>query len=174
MKDLVCLHAGTSGPSTWRRFIPDFEALGYRVHCPTLLGHGQAPRRRAYFLDDFRDQVRRELERLDRVTLVGNSLGAFVATALAVREPAARRDRGSLPPATGLVVRPARCHRTDAAAGRRTEESPRSDPLPPRRRPDALSNDQDDRGRAPDPQPRPGPLARRGRQVPCVQASLNF
>lgn len=32
MKDLMCLHAGTSGPSTWDRFVPEFEAMGYRVH----------------------------------------------------------------------------------------------------------------------------------------------
>lgn len=93
MKDLVCLHAGTSGPSTWDRFVPAFEELGYRVHCPTLLGHGSAPRRRAYLLDDFRDHLLRELDELhrvdgvDRVTLVGNSLGAFVASAVAMAQP---------------------------------------------------------------------------------------
>lgn len=87
MKDLVCLHAGTSGPSTWDRFVPEFEALGYRVHCPTLLGHGTAPRRRAYRLDDFRDQVLRDLDGLDRITLIGNSLGAYVAGAVAIDRP---------------------------------------------------------------------------------------
>ena len=87
MKDLVCLHAGSSGPATWDRFVPEFEALGYRVHCPTLLGHGKAPRRRRYLLDDFRDQVLGELDGLDRVTFVGNSLGAYVASAVAVAAP---------------------------------------------------------------------------------------
>jgi pimeloyl-ACP methyl ester carboxylesterase len=87
VKDLVCLHAGTSGPSTWDRFVPEFEALGYRVHCPTLLGHGNAPRRRPYRLDDFRDHVLRELDGMDDITIVGNSLGAFVASAIAVAEP---------------------------------------------------------------------------------------
>lgn len=87
MRDLVCLHAGTSGPSTWDRFVPEFEALGYRVHRPTLLGHGNAQRSRPYQLDDFRDQVLRDIEGLDRVTFVGNSLGAFVASAVAVAEP---------------------------------------------------------------------------------------
>ncbi|HEY3563325.1 MAG TPA: alpha/beta hydrolase [Kribbella sp.] len=87
MKDLVCLHAGTSGPSTWDRFVGEFEALGYRVHRPTLLGHGNAPRRRPYRLTDFRDQVLRELDNLDRLTLIGNSLGAFVATAVAIADP---------------------------------------------------------------------------------------
>ncbi|WP_371400985.1 alpha/beta fold hydrolase [Kribbella sp. NBC_00662] len=85
MKELVCLHAGTSGPSTWDRFVPTFEELGYRVHCPTLLGHGSAPRRRPYRLDDFRDQVLREFD--GPITLVGNSLGAFVASAVAAAEP---------------------------------------------------------------------------------------
>jgi pimeloyl-ACP methyl ester carboxylesterase len=87
VKDLVCLHAGTSGPSTWKRFVPEFEDLGYRVHCLTLLGHGVAPRQRPYLLEDFRDQVLGELDGLDRVTLVGNSLGAFVASAVAVAVP---------------------------------------------------------------------------------------
>ncbi|HZX05898.1 alpha/beta fold hydrolase [Kribbella sp.] len=87
MKDLVCLHAGTSGPETWDRFVPEFEALGYRVHCPALLGHGTAPRRRPYRLDDFRDQVLRDLDGLGRITLIGNSLGAFVASAVAVAQP---------------------------------------------------------------------------------------
>lgn len=87
MKDLICLHAGTSGPSTWNRFVPDFEALGYRVHCPTLLGHGTAPRRSHYRLDDFRDEVLRELDGLDRLTFIGNSLGAYVASAVAAAAP---------------------------------------------------------------------------------------
>ncbi|GAA1578957.1 hypothetical protein GCM10009804_39300 [Kribbella hippodromi] len=87
MKDLVCLHAGTSGPATWDRFVPAFEELGYRVHCPALLGHGPAPRKRPYRLDDFRDHLLRELDGLDRVTFIGNSLGAFVASAIAVAEP---------------------------------------------------------------------------------------
>jgi pimeloyl-ACP methyl ester carboxylesterase len=87
VKDLVCLHAGSSGPSTWDRFVPELEALGYRVHCPTLLGHGSAVRRRPYRLDDFRDQILGELDGLDRVTLIGNSLGAFVASSIAVQHP---------------------------------------------------------------------------------------
>ncbi|MEV5966854.1 alpha/beta hydrolase [Kribbella sp. NPDC051952] len=87
MKDLVCLHAATSGPATWDRFVPELEALGYRVHTPTLLGHGRAPRQRPYLLDDFRDQILAELDGLDRVTLVGNSLGAFVASSIAVQHP---------------------------------------------------------------------------------------
>ena len=87
MRDLVCLHAGTSGPSTWDRFVPEFEALGYRVHRPTLLGHGNAPRRRPYRLDDFREQVLGELDGLDHLTIVGNSLGAFVASAVAMADP---------------------------------------------------------------------------------------
>ncbi|MGW7686101.1 alpha/beta fold hydrolase [Kribbella sp. NPDC054772] len=90
VKDLVCLHAGTSGPSTWDRFVPAFEELGYRVHCPTLLGHGTAARQRPYRLDAFCDQILRDqvLRELDGpVTLVGNSLGAFVASAVTVAEP---------------------------------------------------------------------------------------
>jgi pimeloyl-ACP methyl ester carboxylesterase len=67
--------------------VPEFEALGYRVHRPTLLGHGSAPRRRPYRLDDFRDQLLQDLDELDDITIVGNSLGAFVASAVAAADP---------------------------------------------------------------------------------------
>ncbi|WP_133781240.1 alpha/beta fold hydrolase [Kribbella sp. VKM Ac-2571] len=46
-----------------------------------------APRRRPYRLDDFRDQVLGELDGLDHRTIVGNSLGAFVASAVAMADP---------------------------------------------------------------------------------------
>ncbi|MFF0345418.1 alpha/beta fold hydrolase [Kribbella sp. NPDC004875] len=88
VRNLICLHAGTSGPSTWDRFVPSFEELGYRVFCPALLGHGTVPRRRPYRLDDFCDQILRDqvLRELDGpVTFVGNSLGAFVASAVGHR-----------------------------------------------------------------------------------------
>lgn len=89
MHDLVCLHAAASGPATWDRVVPGLTGLGYRVHRPPLLGHRGAERRREYPLTAFRDDVLRELDALglDRVTLVGHSLGAFVASMVAAAQP---------------------------------------------------------------------------------------
>ncbi|GAA1509338.1 alpha/beta hydrolase [Kribbella lupini] len=87
MKTLVCLHAAISGPGTWDTVRPGLEALGYQVVCPTLLGHENAVRRDAYPLAAFRDQVVRDLEGVDRFTLVGHSLGAFIASLVAQQYP---------------------------------------------------------------------------------------
>ncbi len=84
MRELVCLHAAGSGPGTWDGVRPGLEGLGYRVHCLTLAGHGAAERRTAYRLEGFKDDVLREIDWLGPVTLVGHSLGAFVATQVAV------------------------------------------------------------------------------------------
>ena len=84
MRELVCLHAAGSGPGTWDGVRPGLEGLGYRVHCLTLAGHGAAERRTAYRLEGFKDDVLREIDRLGPVTLVGHSLGAFVATQVAM------------------------------------------------------------------------------------------
>ncbi|MEV8373049.1 alpha/beta hydrolase [Kribbella sp. NPDC056861] len=87
MKDLVCLHAAGSSPATWDEVLPGLTELGYRVHRPILLGHRGAARQSSYSLNDLRDQVLRDIERLGEVTLVGASLGAFVATTVATYEP---------------------------------------------------------------------------------------
>jgi pimeloyl-ACP methyl ester carboxylesterase len=92
MKDLVCLHAAASSPATWAHLKPALTDHGYRVHTPTLLGHHGGERRAAYPLDAFADHLLKQLEDLDRMTLVGASLGAFVATLIAQRDPA-RIDR---------------------------------------------------------------------------------
>ncbi|GAA4202938.1 alpha/beta fold hydrolase [Actinocatenispora rupis] len=123
MHDLVCLHGATSGPATWEPLRAGLTALGYRPHCPTLLGHHDAGRRDTYPLEAFRDQVFGELDRLGPapVTLVGHSLGAVVATLVAAARPervarlvleelpVLRRDAGDGPPVrsrrTGLALR---------------------------------------------------------------------
>jgi pimeloyl-ACP methyl ester carboxylesterase len=89
MKTLVCLHAAISGPGTWDRVRPGLTALGYQLHCPTLLGHESAVRRESYPLTAFRDHVVRELDAagIDRFALVGHSLGAFVASLVAQQHP---------------------------------------------------------------------------------------
>jgi pimeloyl-ACP methyl ester carboxylesterase len=87
MKDLVLLHAATSSPATWDALTPPLAELGYRVHTPTLLGHAGAERRRTYSLDAIRDDVLAHLDHLDTFALVGNSLGAFIATTIAIKHP---------------------------------------------------------------------------------------
>ncbi|MFF1821134.1 alpha/beta fold hydrolase [Kribbella sp. NPDC058245] len=87
MKDLVLLHAAASSPATWDALTPPLAELGYRVHTPTLLGHAGAERRRTYALDAFRDDVLSQLDHLDEFALVGNSLGAFIASAIAIEHP---------------------------------------------------------------------------------------
>lgn len=68
---------------------PGLAGLGYAVHCPALLGHG-AERRAAYPLHAFRDEVLAELDRrgLAEVVLVGHSLGAVIASMVAMAAPA--------------------------------------------------------------------------------------
>ncbi|MCR6487761.1 alpha/beta fold hydrolase [Amycolatopsis sp. OK19-0408] len=87
MRDLVCLHAAASGPATWAPLRPALTELGFRLHTPLLLGHHDAERQRSYPLTSFRDDVLRSLAGLSRFTLVGHSLGAFVASMVAAAEP---------------------------------------------------------------------------------------
>jgi len=89
MKDLVCLHAAGSSPATWDPLKPRLTELGYGVHAPTLLGHQGAEWRRSYPLDAFADHLLKDFDQrgLGQVTLVGASLGAFVASLIAQREP---------------------------------------------------------------------------------------
>ena len=84
VRAVVCLHAAASGPATWE---PVRAGLGATVHCPALPGHPGGPRLAAYPLTAFRDAVLEELRNLDRVVLIGHSLGAFVASMVAMERP---------------------------------------------------------------------------------------
>lgn len=87
MKDLVCLHAAASGPATWDPLRPGLAGLGFRLHTPVLPGHHGAERLRSYPLTSFSDEILRSLDGLARFTLVGHSLGAFVASMVAAARP---------------------------------------------------------------------------------------
>ncbi|WP_370936863.1 alpha/beta fold hydrolase [Amycolatopsis sp. cg13] len=87
MKDLVCLHAAASSPATWEPLRPGLAELGFRLHTPALPGHRGGARLRSYPLTSFRDEVLRSLDGLARFTLVGHSLGAFVASMVAAEQP---------------------------------------------------------------------------------------
>ena len=87
---VVLLHGGGSRGATWDRFTPALLAAGHRVVVPDLRGHAGSPRSSSYTLEHHRDDVLALLDQLglDRVTLVGHSLGGFAATLVAQEQPA--------------------------------------------------------------------------------------
>lgn len=91
---LVLLHgagAGASGYSNFKGNYPVFAEAGYRVIVPDLLGYGLSskPDIESYDLDFFIAGVKGLLDvlGLQRVTLVGNSLGGAVALGYALAYP---------------------------------------------------------------------------------------
>lgn len=86
---VLCLHAGASGPRSWDDLGRRLRAAGIDISTPTLLGHLDAPRRRAYRFADFVDALHDEVVPGlgEHFAIVGNSLGAFVGSLLAQRIP---------------------------------------------------------------------------------------
>lgn len=91
---VVFLHgagAGASGYSNFKGNFPAIAAAGFRTIVPDLLGFGLSskPDIPQYDLDFFVAGVKGLLDalRLDRVTLLGNSLGGAVALGLALAHP---------------------------------------------------------------------------------------
>ncbi|MBB5889761.1 alpha/beta fold hydrolase [Kutzneria kofuensis] len=85
---VVLLHAMASSGGTWRRLaacLPD-----RRVILPDLRGHGRSSRAADYTLAGFRDDMVGLLDELglDRVDLVGHSLGGRIASMIALDSPA--------------------------------------------------------------------------------------
>ncbi|MDG4827362.1 alpha/beta hydrolase [Asanoa sp. WMMD1127] len=105
---VVLLHGGASNAGTWDRLAAALRHAGHRTIAVDLRGHGDSPRAGAYPLAGFRDDVAALLDRLglDRVALVGHSLGAHTAVLLAQARPA-RISRLVLeePPVPGLTIR---------------------------------------------------------------------
>jgi pimeloyl-ACP methyl ester carboxylesterase len=100
---LLLIHGFTDTPRTWDLLVPHLER-GYDLIKPTLLGHHGGPpippdMQRP--LEAMADELERELDRLglERVPIVGNSLGGWLAFMLAAR----RRASGvlALAPAQG-------------------------------------------------------------------------
>jgi pimeloyl-ACP methyl ester carboxylesterase len=86
-RPVVLLHAMASDGSTWRRLaagLPDC-----RLIAPDLRGHGRSSHAVDYSLTGFRDDIVGLLDRmgLDRVDLVGHSLGGRVASMIAQHRP---------------------------------------------------------------------------------------
>ncbi len=85
---LVLLHALGERASDWDVVLPDL-APQHRVHALDLRGHGDSGRPGRYSLEAMRDDVLALLDAhgLDRVDLVGHSMGGVVAYLLAQERP---------------------------------------------------------------------------------------
>ncbi|KJS54193.1 alpha/beta fold hydrolase [Streptomyces rubellomurinus] len=104
---LVLLHALGERAADWEVVLPEL-APGHRVYAPDLRGHGDSGRTAAYGLPQMRDDVLAFLDALglDRVDLVGHSMGGVVAVLVAQAAPE-RVDRLVLEDIPALHPRPA-------------------------------------------------------------------
>ena len=85
---MVLVHGGGGDGSTWAGLAPGF-ARRRPVYIPDLRGMGRSERRGPYSLTGFRDDLLALLDRLalDRVVLVGHSLGGFVSLLTTMAAP---------------------------------------------------------------------------------------
>jgi 3-oxoadipate enol-lactonase len=85
---MVMLHGGGGDSSTWDELAPRF-AERRTVYLPDLRGMGRSERTGPYSITTMRDDVLALLDRLglDRVVLVGQSLGGYVAMLVAQAAP---------------------------------------------------------------------------------------
>lgn len=86
---VVLLHGGSSSAATWDRLAAALTSAGRRTIAADLRGHGGSSRTSSYPLTGFRDDIIGLLDALalDRVALVGHSLGAHTAALVAQRQP---------------------------------------------------------------------------------------
>ncbi|MEV6006852.1 alpha/beta hydrolase [Streptomyces sp. NPDC051976] len=88
---LVLLHALGEDRTSWRAVSAALAADGWRTHALDLRGHGGSGHPGDYAFARMRDDVLAFLDALGlpQVTLVGHSLGAAVASLVAMERPAA-------------------------------------------------------------------------------------
>jgi pimeloyl-ACP methyl ester carboxylesterase len=87
---VLLIHGITSSSATWDPVLPELSR-GTRVIAPDLLGHGRSDKPRTdYSLGSLASMLRDLLEHLDleRVTVVGHSLGGGVAMQFSYQYPA--------------------------------------------------------------------------------------
>ncbi|HEX2772657.1 MAG TPA: alpha/beta hydrolase [Micromonosporaceae bacterium] len=85
---MVLLHALGEDAHSWDVVVDEF-ARAFRVFAIDLRGHGESDRPGVYSFELMRDDVLAVLDRLglNRVTMVGHSMGGIVAYLIAEREP---------------------------------------------------------------------------------------
>ena len=92
---IVLLHGAGDSWHSYQRVLPLLPS-SYRVYAVTLRGHGLSDHPESgYSRDDFAGDILQFLEqlKLQHVTLVGHSLGSFVAQKVAERDTAGRLSR---------------------------------------------------------------------------------
>lgn len=87
---VLLLHGGSSSATTWDRLAATLATAGLRTVAADLRGHGRSSRTASYPLTGYRDDILGLLDALalDRLALVGHSLGAHVASLIAQEQPA--------------------------------------------------------------------------------------
>jgi 3-oxoadipate enol-lactonase len=85
---MVLLHALGEEASTWETVTASF-ATSFQVFAPDLRGHGDSDRPGTYSFEEMRDDVLGLLDQLglDRITLVGHSMGGTIAYLIAEEHP---------------------------------------------------------------------------------------
>lgn len=86
---VLLVHGMGGDGSTWNRFARDLARQGRRVIVPSLRGHGASSRASDYLFGSFGDDVIAVCDALylDRIDIVGHSLGGFAASLVAQRQP---------------------------------------------------------------------------------------
>jgi pimeloyl-ACP methyl ester carboxylesterase len=86
---VVLIHAFASQSTSWNVVAGALASRGFRVIAPDLRGHGHSARTDTYALEDFEQDLIALLDtlKLDRMSLVGHSLGGHLALRLAARIP---------------------------------------------------------------------------------------
>ncbi len=90
---MVLLHALGEQSGTWDSVVEEFAGI-FRVFAIDLRGHGDSDRPGAYSFELMRDDVLGALDQLglDRVTLLGHSMGGTLVYLVAEKQPS-RADR---------------------------------------------------------------------------------
>jgi pimeloyl-ACP methyl ester carboxylesterase len=88
-RPVVLLHALGNTGATWDRLVSVLAGRGHRVIAPDLRGHGDSSQPGEYSFELIRDDVLMLLDHLalDRLDLVGHSMGGHVASLIAQLQP---------------------------------------------------------------------------------------